>query len=206
MPATADEAKRFCQNGHAVALATPADLAAFRRAAQPVYAELEKDAQTSALIAAIRGLAARTEPAPPVAACGPPAAATASAKPAASAFPDGTYRKEVSEQAMLAGGVNGRDAKDHAGVWTMTFDKGAFTGQQRGYPVGRGVYCISAGTITVAEGRSRCGGTDGREIFVATWRLDKDLLWFTATGAGNNAAPGALTKTLFGGEPWTKIN
>ena len=205
MPATAEEAKRFCQNGRTVVLAAPADLAAFRREAQPVYAELEKDTQTAALIAAIRGLAARSEPAPPVAACGPPAT-TASARPAAAAFPDGTYRKEASEQAMLAGGVNGRDAKDHAGVWTMTFDKGAFTIQQRGYPVGPGVYCISGDTITVAEGRSRCGGTDGHEIFVATWRLDKDLLWFTATVAGNNTTPGALMRTLFGGEPWTKIN
>jgi len=204
MPATAEEAKQFCRNGHTVVLAASADLAAFRREAQPVYAELEKDAQTAALIAAIRGLAAHPEPAPPVAACGPPAAA--SAQPAAGAFPDGTYRKEASEQAMLTGGVNGRDAKDHAGVWTMTFNKGAFTIQQRGWPVGPGVYCISAGTITVAEGRSRCGGTDGREIFAATWRLDKDLLWFTATGAGNDTPPGALTKTLFGGQPWTKID
>ncbi|MFI5888523.1 TRAP transporter substrate-binding protein [Actinoplanes sp. NPDC051513] len=206
MPVTADEAKQFCQNGHTVVLAAPADLAAFRREAQPVYAELEKDSQTAALITAIRGLAARTEPAPPVAACSPPAAATASAQPAASVFPDGTYRKEASEQAMLAGGVNGRDAKDHAGLWTMTFDKGAFTIQQRGYPVGPGVYCIAGDTITVAEGRSRCGGTDGREIFVATWRLDKDQLWFTATVAGNGTTPGALMRTLFGGEPWTKID
>lgn len=205
MPATADEAKQFCRNGFTVVLAAPADLAAFRREAQPVYAELEKDAQTAALITAIRGLAARTEPAP-VAACGPPATATPSAQPAAAAFPDGTYRKEASEQAMLAGGVNGGDAKGHAGVWTMTFDKGAFTIQQRGYPVGPGVYCISGDTITVAEGRSRCGGTGGREIFVATWRLDKDLLWFTPTVAGNNTTPGALMSTLFGGEPWTKID
>jgi len=206
MPATADEAKRFCQNGRTVVLAAPADLAAFRREAQPVYAELEKDTQTAALIAAIRGLAAQTEPAPPVAACGPPDAATASAQPAAGAFPDGTYRKEASEQTMLAGGVNGREAKSHAGVWTMTFNSGAFTIQQRGYPVGPGVYCVSAGTITVAEGRSRCGATDGREIFVATWRLDKDLLWFTPTVAGNNTTPGTLMRTLFGGEPWTKID
>lgn len=205
MPVSADEAKRFCQNGNAVALAAPADLAALRREAQPVYAELEKDAQTAAFIAAIRGLAARTEPAPPVDACGPPHAAATSAQPAADAFPDGTYRKDVSEQELLAGGVGGRDAKDHAGLWTMTFDKGVVTTQQRGWPVGPGVYCVSAGTILVVDQRSRCGGTDGREVFTATWRLDKDSLWFTVTGAGNNTPPDALTKTLFGGEPWTKI-
>ena len=192
MPATADEAKRHCQNGHTVVLATPADLAAFQRAAQPVYADLEKDAQTKALIAGIRGLASRTAPPPPVAACGPAAAVTPSVQPAAGTFPDGVYRKTVSEQAMLAAGVSGRDAKDHAGLWTMTFDKGIFTIQQRGYPAGRGVYCLSDGKITVAEGRTRCGGTDGRVIFTATWQLDNDQLRFTPTGGDNDAPPGTV--------------
>jgi hypothetical protein len=116
------------------------------------------------------------------------------------------YRKTASEQAMLAGGVGGRDAKNHAGLWTMTFDRGTFTGQQRGYPVGPGVYCLSDGKVTVAQGRTRCGGTDGLVLFTATWRLDNDKLWLTPTGGDNDAPPGALTKTLFGGEPWKKIS
>jgi TRAP-type C4-dicarboxylate transport system substrate-binding protein len=206
MPTTADEAKRYCRNGGTVVLTTPADLAAFQRAAQPVYAELQKDAQTATLIAGIRGLASRAEPAPPVAACSPAAAGTPSGQPAAGAFPDGVYRKTASEQAMLAGGVGGRDAQNHAGLWTMTFDRATFTIQQRGYPVGPGVYCLSGGKVTVAEGRTRCGGTDGRVLFTATWRLDNDQLRFTPTGGDNDAPPGALTNTLFGGQPWTKIS
>jgi TRAP-type C4-dicarboxylate transport system substrate-binding protein len=205
MPTTADEAKRHCRDGHTVVLATPADLAAFQRAAQTVYADLEKDAQTKAFIAGIRGLASRTPPPPPIAACGPAATATPSLQPAAGAFPDGVYRKTVSEQAMLAAGVSGRDAKDHAGLWTMTFAKGVFTIQQRGYPAGPGVYCLSNGTITVAEGRTRCGGTDGHVIFTATWQLDNDQLRFTPTAGDNDAPPSRLTNALFGGEPWTKI-
>ena len=206
VPATADEAKRHCGNGQTVVLTTPADLAAFQRAAQPVYVELEKDAQTKAFIAGIRRLAAQTAPSPPVGACSPGAAVTASVQPAAGTFPDGVYRKTVSEQAMLAGGASGRAAKDHAGLWTMTFDKGIFTVQQRGYPAGPGVYCVSGDRVTVAEGRTTCGGTDGRVVFTATWRLDKDQLWLTPTGADHDLPPGAVTKTLFGGEPWTKIN
>jgi TRAP-type C4-dicarboxylate transport system substrate-binding protein len=205
MSSTAADAKQYCLNGGSVALATPAEVAAFRQAAQPVYTELQKDPQTAALIAAIRGLAARTPPSPPVAACGP-APAASSVQPAAGTFPDGIYRKTVSEKAMLAAGVSGRDAKNHAGLWTMTFDKGTVAIQQRGYPAGTGVYCLSAGQVTVTEGRSRCGATDGRVLFTAAWQLDHDQLRFTATAGDNDAPPGALTNTLFGGEPWTKIN
>ncbi|MEV6489220.1 hypothetical protein AB0M20_11415 [Actinoplanes sp. NPDC051633] len=206
MPGTADQATWYCkQQGGSVVLATPANVAAFQRAARPVYAELEKDAETAAFIAGIRDLASRVQPAPPVKACGPSAAVTTSSQPAVGAFPDGTYRKEASEQVMLAGGVTGRNAKDHAGLWTMTFHKGTFTIQQRGYPVGPGVYCVAADKVTVAEGRSRCGGIDGMTLFTATWRLDGDLLRFGVTAGDDNAPPGALTKTLFGGEPWTRI-
>ena len=58
----AAHARRYCEGG-SVVTASRNDLVALRRAAQPVYAELERDAQTRELIAAIRDLQATT-PAP----------------------------------------------------------------------------------------------------------------------------------------------
>ncbi len=56
----------FCGEGRPVSAvaASPQDVAALRKAAQPVYAQLERDPRTRALIAAFRRLKAQT-PAPP---------------------------------------------------------------------------------------------------------------------------------------------
>jgi hypothetical protein len=58
----AARARRYCEGGSVVS-ASRNDLAALGRAAQPVYAELERDARTRELISAIRHLQATT-PAP----------------------------------------------------------------------------------------------------------------------------------------------
>jgi TRAP-type C4-dicarboxylate transport system substrate-binding protein len=49
----------LCQRGLRLVAASPADVAALRAAVQPVYATLERDAPTRALIARIRGLRAQ---------------------------------------------------------------------------------------------------------------------------------------------------
>jgi TRAP-type C4-dicarboxylate transport system substrate-binding protein len=202
---TAALAQKFCDHGGTVVLATSAGLAGLQQAARPVYVTLERDSQTASLISRIRGLAARTEASPPVRACSPKPAPTAAAPAATGSFPDGVYRKSVSAQALLAGGASGRDARNHEGQWTMAFDKGALTIQQRGWPIGPGVYCVSAGRVTVVQGRTRCDDAGGTVVFTAAWRLDGDQLFLTPTAVGNQEPPGALTSALFGGAPWTKI-
>jgi TRAP-type C4-dicarboxylate transport system substrate-binding protein len=64
-PSEEAAARVHCQTGRVV-LASPSELGALRRAAQPVLAKLERDLQTRAAIAAIRSLAARTPPDPPL--------------------------------------------------------------------------------------------------------------------------------------------
>jgi len=54
------EARKYCEEGGAVATATEEQLTAFREAASPVYAVLEQDPDTRSLIARLRDLAART--------------------------------------------------------------------------------------------------------------------------------------------------
>lgn len=63
------EARKYCEGGGKVVLATDKELAAFRDAAFPVYGALEHDPGTRSLIARLRDLAARTPAEPPVEPC-----------------------------------------------------------------------------------------------------------------------------------------
>jgi TRAP-type C4-dicarboxylate transport system substrate-binding protein len=69
VPSLALVAKKYCQDGGKVVLATEAQASAFRDATAAVYTELEKDAGTKALIATLRQLAANAPPDAPVVAC-----------------------------------------------------------------------------------------------------------------------------------------
>lgn len=69
---TSDEAAAYCQNGGTIVVATEEQIAAFKATVAPVYAQLEKDAGTRALIAKIRALTAASEVAPlKIAPCSP---------------------------------------------------------------------------------------------------------------------------------------
>ena len=68
---TADEAADFCRRGGTIVAATDQQLAAFEAAAAPVYAQLERDAATKALIAKIRALTDAPDGAFEVTPCGP---------------------------------------------------------------------------------------------------------------------------------------
>jgi TRAP-type C4-dicarboxylate transport system substrate-binding protein len=69
VPSLALVAKKYCQDGGKVVLATQAQASGFRDATAAVYTELEKDAGTKALIATLRQLAANAPPDAPVVAC-----------------------------------------------------------------------------------------------------------------------------------------
>ena len=79
----------FCEGGGTVVAASDAELAAMRRAAQPVYAELEADPATKSAINAIRALARQVGPAPAPTACGVPRPSSPTSGTAL--VPDGTY-------------------------------------------------------------------------------------------------------------------
>lgn len=63
------EARKYCQEGGKVVATTAQQLDAFREATAPVYAELEKDPGTKALIARLRELASAAEAEAPVEPC-----------------------------------------------------------------------------------------------------------------------------------------
>lgn len=126
-PSESAMVRRFCDAGGAVSAVTanPDDLAALVRAAQPVYAELERDPQTRALIAAIRELKAKTPTAPIAAAPHDCAreAATTRGRAASSSTLNGTYRWRITRDGARAAGGS-PDSEDVGNVVTMTLREG----------------------------------------------------------------------------------
>jgi TRAP-type C4-dicarboxylate transport system substrate-binding protein len=121
-PREAARAHRFCEGG-SVVTAGRDDITALERAARPVYARLEQDPQTRALIAAIRELRATT-PVPATAA--PRACAhqapTAHGRATSPSTLNGTYRWRLTKAGALAAGDP--DDPDIGKVMTITLRDG----------------------------------------------------------------------------------
>jgi C4-dicarboxylate-binding protein DctP len=148
--------RRFCGSGRPVTAvaASRADVAALTRAAQPVYAGLERDPETRALIAAIRELKAST-PADPVAA--PPPGCTHEA-PA-------THGRQLDPSTL--------DGTYH---WRVTSEGAAAAG---GSPDGEDVGTI--GKMTLRDGKWRMGDEDP-EAYSGTFEIIGDRLVFDWAG------------------------
>jgi len=206
----ADDAAGFCADGGTVVLADAADLAAFQSAAEPVYAELEQDPQTKALIERIRDLGSRTATLAPVAACAP-VEATPTSQPSTGEFPEGVYRMQISEQDFLDVGINQILATDHTGVWTMTFQaEGSLTIQSvpspEGAEEGSSVYCVAGERVTIVVDTDRCGDDSGLALFSAEWTLQDDQLVFRAIRSEDEGPQFQLFhETLWGSQTWEKI-
>lgn len=117
-------ARQFCAMGRVV-LANPAQLAELRRAARPVYEQLERDAHTRSLIAQIRAMKrSGPEAAPPAVACGrsePPGEAATREARSPSDF-DGTYRWQLTAEGARRAGMP--DDPEIGSVSTMTLSGG----------------------------------------------------------------------------------
>jgi hypothetical protein len=151
----AEAARTYCENGGRIVAARPADVEALVDAAEPVYAELERDEKTSALISRIRAtvrdvrLSATSQPA----ACdgkrgGSPAPAEVEAK--SRAIPDGVYRTAVSKEELINGGLPAGEAADYSGVHTLTLRDGKLVDDlkgESGAPLCHGTFESTARTL-----------------------------------------------------------
>jgi hypothetical protein len=163
--------RRYCDGGRVVA-ARRDDLVALARAARPVYAGLDREPQTKALIAAIRELKAKTA-VPPMAAaprCAPEASTTHGPEVPVSTL-NGTYRQRLTKAGAVAAGLP--DDPDIGHVNQITLRDGKWI---RG-PAG-------------AAGRSGAGGTyeirGDRIIF--DWPAQR-----TGSRSPSSAAPAAIS-------------
>jgi TRAP-type C4-dicarboxylate transport system substrate-binding protein len=117
-------ARSFCASGR-IALASRAQLARLRRAAQPVYERLERDALTRSLIERIRAMkrsAHETEPAPRPCGRSTPAAAQQAQEGRSPESFDGTYRWRLTAEGARRSGNPGDP--DIGSVQTMTLREG----------------------------------------------------------------------------------
>jgi C4-dicarboxylate-binding protein DctP len=206
MPDTTGYAETYCRNSGTIVLADDAFLSDVRRAAQPVYDDLERDPTTKSLIEQIRALAEQIGAHPAeVAACSPadttPLPTQASTTTGSGVFPEGIYRKDVSVQELLDAGVDRPTAYNHAGTWTLNFRDGDFAAPD----CPNSTYVVADGRITVTLGPSGdgCGDAAGKVLFNAGWTLTGNVLQFTDVRSGHGSD--LLIETLFGGRPYMKI-
>jgi len=141
----------LCRRGLHVLTASPADLAALRRAVQPVYHQLQRDPQTGRYIRQIeamrKGVAA--EPAP---GCGH------TARPAGKAGPlNGVWQFTTTAADLRAAGVSQGDiVPENYGMWTFVIDRGRFAFTQENRQACTWAY----GSLTVkGTGSSGCSPT-----------------------------------------------
>jgi TRAP-type C4-dicarboxylate transport system substrate-binding protein len=201
-----DAARQACRNGAKLVMASPADIAALRRAAAPVYAELERDPATKGLIAAIRARTHSSASAP-VTSCGrdrvAPAPAAGGARPK---IPEGAYRAEITFEEMVARGVDPATASTNGGIMTLTLDDGRWRHATRGRePDCTGRYSYSGERVSfLADDIPACGTARGQVLFSADWSLHDGALRFTRVRSGEGFD--LFARVLWGSEPWRKVS
>jgi C4-dicarboxylate-binding protein DctP len=205
-----DAARQACRSGAELVIASAADVAALRRAAEPVYADLERDPTTKELIAAIRGLTRARAPAS-AASCGrrraaptPSATAGGGAKPT---IPEGAYRAEITFDEMVARGVDPGTASTNGGIMTLTLDGGRWRHSTRGLRGAcTGRYSYSGKRVAfLADDIPDCGSARGLVWFSAVWSLHDGSLRFTRVRAGEGDTD-LFARALWGSEPWRKVS
>lgn len=202
----------YCRNGGSMLLASANELDQVRGAFQSVYRSLERDGETKAIIAEIRALAADV-PDPPTPSCDErPAtaittAATTTEAATSDSFPEGSYRMEISVETLMSAGIDLNNARQHAGTWTLTFHSGELTiadeGPGRPRSVDTGVYCVTAGRVSLGlNGRSDIGDRCG-DFMSAAWTYSGDQFQFV--DIRSKSGFDQLLTALFGSVPFSKI-
>jgi TRAP-type C4-dicarboxylate transport system substrate-binding protein len=203
-------AAELCDRGGRLVTASESDLAALETAARPVYQQLEQDPATAALIADIRDIGSGLPAPEPVPTCEPSGgAASAGTDPdTEGAFPEGTYRYEVTEPELVAAGMEPLEADNHAGIWDWTFTDGRIVEHDVRTSDGKvtddeGSYCVLDGRVTVALSTVGCSD---EVLFHAAWTLEGRELRFTDVVPGELGGSADFARALWGTEPLTRID
>jgi TRAP-type transport system periplasmic protein len=194
----------LCRRGRLRFLdATPAGLAALRRAVQPVYAQLERDPQTRRYIRQIQALR-QGLPAEAAPGCAPATRPTGMAGRL-----DGVYRftDTAAELRAAPGTTPGDMMPENYGAWTLVLDRGHFAITQEDQPACTWGY----GTFTIKEDRIEWLFTNGGGIapnnaynkpgedFIYGWSLYRGVLTLSPV-------KDAISPSNFRVKPWTRIS
>lgn len=196
---SAEDEGVLCQRGLRFVQASNQDLAALRRAVQPVYDTLEANAETKSSLQRILAMKHQTRAAatPDNPRCSPSSATTGGANQQATAL-DGVYRTsftrgELAKSPLLidAGEINDQNWGD----LTLTFDRGRVTFTQRNdvdNTSTSGTYTLDGKAITLHFTE----GVNAGETFSGRWSLYRDVLTFER---------GALP-TPYVVKPWRRVD
>jgi TRAP-type C4-dicarboxylate transport system substrate-binding protein len=192
----------LCRRGMRFLTASPADLAALRRAVQPVYHQLQRDPQTGRYIRQIEamgtGVAAESAPG-----CGH------TARPVGKAGPlDGVWQFTTTLADLRAAGASQGDiVPENYGTYTFVIDRGRFAFTQENRQACTWAY----GTFTVTGDRFEQLFTDGGgiapdgaankpgELFTFRWSLYRGMLTLYPVTGAESPNPSL-------GKPWPRIS
>jgi TRAP-type C4-dicarboxylate transport system substrate-binding protein/beta-lactamase regulating signal transducer with metallopeptidase domain len=201
-------ATNWCNNGGTIVLASEEQLAAFEKAAQPVFDQIEQDPANAGYIAAIRELKASTTPSAGAAACEPPTI-QASSTPSSETEgwseglpPNGIWQVELNEEDLVTKGLPRYEAQAIAGVTNWEFQDGQFT---QNMLINSPQAGTCTGTYAVVEDFVRFTYTSGceGEVDDIQWRLDNDGLHLHLVAIQN--APFRVNKFYYEANPWQKV-
>ena len=192
-------AGNLCRRGVHFVTAGKADLAALRRAVQPVYDQLERDAQTKAAIEQIQAMRSQAASTPDAPAC----SNTGSEQPGiGKATPiDGVYRVHTTpEDLRAAGASSGEVNPENYGSSKMVLDRGRVTQQQPAGDSAAGTYTVAGHTVTLTFTRSAGGPARTRpgEVWYFGWSRYRDQLTLAPV-------PGKVSPVPMRAKPWRRI-
>ena len=132
-PSEVEVAQAWCLDGASIVMASEEQVAAFEAAAQPVFEEIQQNPFNAEMIAAIRELKAKTDPAPGAEACQPDVAQPSAVPSAENQVwstglpPNGAWQAEITTDDFVRMGVLRSVAEtEWAGVYTITFKDGKY--------------------------------------------------------------------------------
>ena len=189
-----------CRHGLRFVRASNQDLVALRRAVQPVYDQLERDAETKSLLQRILAMKHETRAAstPDNPRCSPSNAAAGGVTQKVTAL-DGVYRTSFTREELVKSPLlidSGEINDENWGDLTLRFDHGRVTFSQ-----GNDVKNTStSGTYTIAGKVITLHFTEGvneGDTFTGPWSLYRDVLTF-----GRDASGGFPTAYVL--KPWRR--
>jgi TRAP-type C4-dicarboxylate transport system substrate-binding protein len=204
-PNDSDAATAYCAGGGTVVLASDEQLAAFEKAAQPVFDQIEQDPANAGYIAAIRELKASTTPSAGAEACEPTtvqASSTSSTEAWSKGLPpNGIWQVELTAEDLEAIGLPASSAIDWASKQTLTLldGEGIWFFQR---PDGN-IYCKSTYAVVDDVVRFNYAADCTGQVHDMQWRLEDDGLHLKIVAT--QRAFDAQFKASFAAKPWHKI-
>jgi TRAP-type C4-dicarboxylate transport system substrate-binding protein len=181
----------LCRRGLTFAVASESDLSELRQAFEPVYADLDADAETKSHIDGIAALKTEIAASAQAAVCD-----SKEEKPTSAAFPEGTYESTITE-------ADWQGVADNPGTFRMEFDSGNVTV----YDPPNGEVGFT-GTYTVFRDQFEMTGPE--DTVSARWSVDGDALTFTdiVVCTQPSCEPSRETRPyviVMGSHPWVRV-